>query len=62
MRTTAAETVMERTGALKADGFGFSEVMSGYIHVGEGIDGDKVSDYVTAAKTAKALCQQARFF
>ena len=61
-RTTIAEDIIKRTRALEADGFGFSEVMSGYIHVGEGIEGDKLSDYETAAKTAKGLCEQARFF
>lgn len=62
IRTAAAVNVVERTRAAKASGFGFSEVMSGYIHVGEGIKGDKLSDYETAAKTAKGLCEQARFF
>jgi hypothetical protein len=62
IRTAAAVNVVERTRAAKASGFGFSEVMSGYIHVGEGIAGDKLSDYETAAKTAKGLCEQARFF
>lgn len=62
VRTAAAVNVVERTKAAKANGFGFSEVMSGYIHVGESIEGDKLSDYETAAKTAKGLCEQARFF
>lgn len=61
-RTTAAKGVVARTRSTKASGFGFSEVMSGYIHIGEGIGGDKLSDYETAAKTAKGLCEQARFF
>ena len=61
-RTAAAVGVVERTRAAKTNGFGFSEVMSGYIHVGEGIEGDKPEDFQTAAKTAKGLCEQARFF
>lgn len=62
IRTQAAVNVVERTKANRVNGFGFSEVMSGYIHVGEGVEGDKLSDYETAAKTAKGLCEQARFF
>lgn len=61
-RITRAYHEVERTKAEKADGFGFSEVMSGYIHVGEGVEGDKIEDFETAAKTAKGLCEQARFF
>lgn len=57
-----ATRLVEATRAAKANGFGFSEVMSGFIHVGEGIQGDKIEDYETAAKTAKGLCQGARFF
>ena len=62
LRTEAAFNVVERTQATRANGFGFSEVMSGYIHCGNGIEGDMISDYQTAAKTAKGLCEQARFF
>jgi choline dehydrogenase-like flavoprotein len=58
---TATELVHE-TRAMKANGFGFSEVMSGYIHYGEGIQGDKQADFETAAKTARGLCEEARFF
>jgi hypothetical protein len=36
--------------------------MSGYIHVGDGLEGDKIEDYQTAAKTARSLCEEARFF
>jgi len=61
-RISTAIDVVENTKALKANGFGFSEVMSGYIHIGEGIQGDKIADYETAAKTARGLCEQARFF
>ena len=57
-----ATRLVEATRAAKANGFGFSEIMSGFIHVGEGIQGDKVEDYETAAKTAKGLCEGARFF
>jgi len=57
-----ATSLVKTTREAKANGFGFSEVMSGYIHVGEGIEGDKIEDYETAAKTAKGLCEEARFF
>lgn len=61
-RITEAASLVEQTLSAKADRFGFSEVMSGYIHVGEGIEGDKIEDFQTAAKTAKGLCEEARFF
>ncbi|KAH6699057.1 hypothetical protein BKA61DRAFT_496631 [Leptodontidium sp. MPI-SDFR-AT-0119] len=57
-----ATSLVKATREVKANGFGFSEVMSGYIHVGEGIEGDKIEDFETAAKTAKGLCEEARFF
>lgn len=59
--TQACSTVAEAR-AVHTNGFGFSEVMSGFIHVGEGIEGDKIEDFETAAKAAKGLCQAARFF
>jgi choline dehydrogenase-like flavoprotein len=57
-----ATSLVASTKAAKANGFGFSEVMAGFIHVGKGLEGDKISDYETAAKTAKGLCEGARFF
>jgi len=57
-----ATELVKATRVAKANGFGFSEVMSGYIHIGEGIEGDKVEDYETAARTARGLCEEARFF
>lgn len=59
--TTATQEV-ENTEAAETSGIGFSEVMTGYIHVGDGIEGDKIEDFETAAKTAEGLCEQARFF
>jgi len=61
-RIKEATELVKATRAAKADGFGFSEVMSGYIHVGKGLDGDKIEDYQTAARTARGLCEEARFF
>jgi choline dehydrogenase-like flavoprotein len=57
-----ATDLVKATRAAKANGFGFSEVMSGYIHVGKGLEGDKIEDYQTAARTARGLCEEARFF
>lgn len=53
---------IDETSAAEANGIGFSEVMTGYIHVGEGIEGDKIEDFETAAETAEGLCEQSRFF
>ncbi|TVY85278.1 Cholesterol oxidase [Lachnellula suecica] len=62
IRIAEARNLVEETQGLKAKGFGFSEVMSGYIHVGDGIQGSKMEDYETAAKTARGLCEEARLF
>ncbi|RDL32056.1 uncharacterized protein BP5553_09458 [Venustampulla echinocandica] len=62
IRIAKAKDLVAETRATKASGFGFSEVMSGYIHIGDGIQGDKIADYETAAKTARGLCEEARFF
>jgi choline dehydrogenase-like flavoprotein len=61
-RISEATELVRATRAAKANGFGFSEVMSGYIHVGDGLEGEKIEDYQTAAKTARSLCEEARFF
>ncbi|PMD29237.1 GMC oxidoreductase [Hyaloscypha variabilis F] len=57
-----ATALVNKTRAAQTNGFGFSEVMSGYIHVGDGVEGDKIEDYQTAARTARGLCEEARFF
>ncbi|TVY17726.1 Cholesterol oxidase [Lachnellula arida] len=62
IRIAAAIELVDETRASKANGFGFSEVMSGYIHIGDGIQGEKIENYETAAKTARGLCEEARFF
>ncbi|GAP84152.1 putative cholesterol oxidase [Rosellinia necatrix] len=50
----------------KDSGFGFTEVMSGHIHRLNQDDGgnlgDSIDDYELAARTAKSLCETARFF
>ena len=58
----AATEEVESTEAAEASGIGFSEVMTGYIHCGDGIEGDQIEDFETAANTAQGLCEQARFF
>jgi choline dehydrogenase-like flavoprotein len=64
IRIAEARELVNETQASKANGFGFSEVMSGYIHIGgeDEVLGDKLEDYETAAKTARGLCEEARFF
>lgn len=59
---SAADEVIEKAEVIKASGFGFTEVMSGYIHAGEGMVEDERATYELAARTAKSLCESARFF
>lgn len=50
---------------MKDGGFGFTEVMSGHIHRLHNDDchfRDNIDDYELAARTAKSLCETARFF
>lgn len=58
----AATEQIKKTKEAEASGIGFSEVMSGYIHVGEGIHGDKIEDFETAERIAEGLCEESRFF
>lgn len=58
-----AEHVISKADAIKASGFGFTEVMSGFIHHDEeGMKEDVRSTYELAYRTAKSLCESARFF
>lgn len=41
----------------KSSGIGFSEIMSGFIHIG-----DDVEDFEIATKMARSECETARFF
>jgi len=43
-------------------GFGFTEVMSGFIHHNHHLIRDNQETYELAARTAKSLCETARFF
>ncbi|KAI0514386.1 glucose-methanol-choline oxidoreductase [Xylaria bambusicola] len=50
---------------LKDGGFGFTEVMSGHIHRlhnDSSMLKDNIDDYELAARTAKSMCETARFF
>lgn len=50
---------------MKDGGFGFTEVMSGHVHRVQHDEGnlrDNMDDYELAARTAKSLCETARFF
>lgn len=57
-----ATALIKEAKAAKVSGFGFSEVMSGFIHIGANQAHDKKSDFETAAKTARGFCEAARFF
>jgi hypothetical protein len=48
--------------AIKASGFGFTEVMSGFLHYDERMKDNDKSTYQLAYRTAKSLCESARFF
>jgi hypothetical protein len=47
---------------LKDGGFGFTEVMTGHIHRMNGTHTDDIDGYEQAARTARSLCETARFF
>jgi hypothetical protein len=51
------ENIIARATENQDAGFGFSEVMSGFIHVGRDL-----KDFVIAAKLASSRCEAARFF
>lgn len=58
-----AEHVINKADAINASGFGFTEVMSGFIHHDKaGMKEDLRSTYELAYRTAKSLCESARFF
>jgi len=47
---------------VRAAGFGFTEVMSGFLHKDSDMTDDHRSTYELAYRTAKSRCQSARFF
>ena len=58
----AALEVIKRADAIKASGFGFTEVMSGFIHHAENMVEDNQETYDLAYRVAKSQCESARFF
>ncbi|KAH9904732.1 glucose-methanol-choline oxidoreductase [Xylariomycetidae sp. FL2044] len=61
-RIISARTAMTDARRMNDAGFGFTEVMSGYIHRDEGFTRDNPDTYELAARVAKSLCEKARFF
>ncbi|KAH8908597.1 FAD/NAD(P)-binding domain-containing protein [Coniochaeta sp. PMI_546] len=57
-----ATDVIIKADAIKASGFGFTEVMSGFIHYDQGMIEDERDTYELAYRSAKSLCESARFF
>jgi hypothetical protein len=58
----AANSQIKDARASHAGGFGFTEVMSGFIHRDSNINMDRRETYELAYRTAKSLCESARFF
>lgn len=54
--------VINQCDAIKASGFGFTEVMSGFVHYDKQMIEDKRETYELAYRAAKSLCESARFF
>ncbi|KAF9881347.1 glucose-methanol-choline oxidoreductase [Colletotrichum karsti] len=57
-----AKSLIHHANRAKAGGFGFTEVMSGFVHRDDGLVTDKRATYELAYRTAKSLCESARFF
>ncbi|TDZ22449.1 Cholesterol oxidase [Colletotrichum orbiculare MAFF 240422] len=57
-----AKSMIHQASRSKAGGFGFTEVMSGFVHRDDGLVTDKRATYELAYRTAKSLCESARFF
>ncbi|KAL7625697.1 hypothetical protein AAE478_004918 [Parahypoxylon ruwenzoriense] len=61
-KINSAKSAITAARRMNDAGFGFTEVMSGYIHRDKGLKRDNVDTYVLAARTAKSLSETARFF
>ncbi|KAI6085985.1 FAD/NAD(P)-binding domain-containing protein [Hypoxylon rubiginosum] len=61
-RITTAKNTITMASRLNDTGFGFTEVMSGFIHRDKGLKRDNIDTYELAARTAKSLSETARFF
>lgn len=62
VRISTAKNTITTASRLNDSGFGFTEVMSGFIHRGKGLKRDNIDTYELAARTAKSLSETARFF
>ncbi|CAJ2507452.1 Uu.00g086380.m01.CDS01 [Anthostomella pinea] len=61
-RISKAHSSMAAAVKMKDGGFGFTEVMSGYVHRDHGFKRDNPDAYILSARMAKSLCETARFF
>lgn len=59
---TMAGKVIRTARELRSSGFGFTEVMSGFIHHDENLVEDNRETYELAYRVGKSLCESARFF
>lgn len=57
-----AGDIIRNAAATQAPGFGFAEVMSGFLHKDSAMTHDSQETYELAYRTAKNLCESARFF
>ncbi|KAK3905343.1 cholesterol oxidase, partial [Staphylotrichum tortipilum] len=57
-----ADKVIRTARELSASGFGFTEVMSGFVHHDRSLVEDRRETYELAHRVAKSLCESARFF
>jgi hypothetical protein len=59
---SSVEALSNEAQATKVSGISFSEIMYGHIHVGTNFSGCRKEDFELAARTARGLCEGARFF
>jgi hypothetical protein len=59
---SSADKVIRTARDLSASGFGFTEVMSGFIHHDRNLIEDKQDTYRLAYRVGQSLCESARFF
>jgi hypothetical protein len=57
-----AANIIKEASDTESSGFGFAEIMEGFVHISDNLDGDELVDFEIATKTARGLCQAARFF
>ncbi|KAI1414570.1 FAD/NAD(P)-binding domain-containing protein [Hypoxylon sp. FL1857] len=61
-RIDSANNAITTARRMNDSGFGFTEVMCGYIHRDKGLKRDNIDTYELAARRAKSLSETARFF